>query len=231
MPFTHIGTIYSPYKEKFTVPRQANLVPNLTAELHLLPQYGQNMVRGLDTFSHIWLIFLFHQTKNKGWRSTVRPPRLGGNRRIGTFASRSPFRPNNLGLSAVQLHGIRYQNAQVILELGSIDLIDGTPVMDIKPYLPYSDSYPYAKSSYAGRTEAPLSILFSEQARIALHQYQSDYPHLKQVITHILSQDPRPAYKKNHQDHKQYYSKLYDFTLCWQVTDALLIIQSIEKTA
>ncbi len=148
--FAQIGVIRSPYKEKFAVPRQPGLVKHGGGELHLVAPYNQaDAVRGLESFSHLWILFVFHQTMEGGWRPTVRPPRLGGNARMGVFATRSTFRPNPIGMSLVELEGIRCQKDQVILELGSLDLVDGTPVVDIKPYLPFAEALPDASASYA----------------------------------------------------------------------------------
>lgn len=120
--FAQIGVIRSPYKEKFAVPRQPGLVKHGGGELHLVAPYNQaDAVRGLENFSHLWILFVFHQTMEGGWRPTVRPPRLGGNARMGVFATRSTFRPNPIGMSLVELKGIRCQKDQVILELGSLD--------------------------------------------------------------------------------------------------------------
>ena len=147
--FEQIGVIHSPYKEKFAVPRQPGLVTSGSGELHLIAPYNQtDAVRGLEAFSHLWVVFVFHQTMEGGWRPTVRPPRLGGNARMGVFATRSTFRPNPIGMSLVELKGIRCQKDRVILELGSLDLVDGTPVIDIKPYLPFAEALPDARASY-----------------------------------------------------------------------------------
>ncbi|MCG6507892.1 tRNA (N6-threonylcarbamoyladenosine(37)-N6)-methyltransferase TrmO, partial [Vibrio parahaemolyticus] len=135
-----IAVIESPYKEKFAVPRQPRLVPSATARVKLLGESNcPEAVRGIEQFSHLWLLFLFDQNLQAGWKPTVRPPRLGGNERIGVLASRSTFRPNGIGMSAVELRGVRKQGDQIYLDLGSVDLVDGTPIIDIKPYIPYSD--------------------------------------------------------------------------------------------
>ena len=135
--FEQIGVIRSPYKEKFAVPRQPGLVKSANGELHLIAPYNQaDAVRGLEAFSHLWILFVFHQTMEGGWRPTVRPPRLGGNARMGVFATRSTFRPNPIGMSLVELKEVVCHKDSVILKLGSLDLVDGTPVVDIKPYSP-----------------------------------------------------------------------------------------------
>lgn len=148
--FEQIGVIRSPYKEKFAVPRQPGLVKSANGELHLIAPYNQaDAVRGLEAFSHLWILFVFHQTMEGGWRPTVRPPRLGGNARMGVFATRSTFRPNPIGMSLVELKEVVCHKDSVILKLGSLDLVDGTPVVDIKPYLPFAESLPDASASYA----------------------------------------------------------------------------------
>lgn len=163
--FEQIGVIRSPYKEKFAVPRQPGLVINGGGELHLVAPYNQaDAVRGLEAFSHLWVVFVFHQTMEGGWRPTVRPPRLGGNARMGVFATRSTFRPNPIGMSLVELKGIRCQKDQVILELGSLDLVDGTPVIDIKPYLPFAEALPDARASYAqDAPQADMAVHFTSE--------------------------------------------------------------------
>ena len=134
---TAIGHIQSPYKQKFAIPRQPRLVPQAKAKLVFAADFNrEEFVRGLDEFSHIWLLFRFHETADKGYSAMVRPPRLGGNERKGVFATRATFRPNAIGMSAVKLEGIEYKNGQLCLLLAGIDLLDGTPILDIKPYLP-----------------------------------------------------------------------------------------------
>ena len=145
-----VAIIHTPYREKFSVPRQPNLVADGTGVLELLPPYNQpEAVRGLEQFSHLWLIFQFDQVPTGKWSPTVRPPRLGGNQRIGVFASRATHRPNPLGLSKVELRQVECANGKVLLHLGSVDLVDGTSIFDIKPYLAYADSEPNAQSGFA----------------------------------------------------------------------------------
>lgn len=196
--FQQIGVIHSPWKEKFAVPRQPGLITQGSGELHLLSPYNQSdAVRGLENFSHLWVMFIFHQTMAQGWNPTVRPPRLGGNQRMGVFASRSTFRPNPLGMSLVALNGIRIAKQQVILELGSLDLIDGTPVVDIKPYLPFAESIPDAKAGYAQQApDASMPVIFTAEAQQQLQLLSARYPNLPQFLAEVLAQDPRPAYRK-----------------------------------
>ena len=146
-----IAHIHSEFPTKFGIPRQSGLAPSLRAEILFEPEYRvAEAVRGLEEFSHVWLIWQFSQAVRQGWSPTVRPPRLGGNKRMGVFATRSPFRPNNLGLSSVKLEEIRLdpQRGPVLLVSGA-DLLDGTPILDIKPYLPYVDSHPDAVGGFA----------------------------------------------------------------------------------
>ncbi|VYU24182.1 tRNA (N6-threonylcarbamoyladenosine(37)-N6)-methyltransferase TrmO [Metakosakonia massiliensis] len=228
--FAQIGVIRSPYKEKFAVPRQPGLVKNGSGELHLLAPYNQpEAVRGLDAFSHLWVLFVFHQTMAGGWRPTVRPPRLGGNARMGVFATRSTFRPNPVGMSLVELKGIRSHKEQVILELGSLDLVDGTPVVDIKPYLPFAEALPEARAGYAQQApQADIPVCFSEELTAQLPALEKRYPGLSAFIIDVLAQDPRPAYRKEEEAGKSYAVLLADFNVRWRVTDTGFEVFALE---
>lgn len=228
--FAQIGVIRSPYKEKFAVPRQPGLVKSGGGELHLIAPYNQaDAVRGLEAFSHLWLLFIFHQTMEGGWRPTVRPPRLGGNARMGVFATRSTFRPNPIGMSLVELKGIRCQGEQVILDLGSLDLVDGTPVVDIKPYLPFAESLPEAKASYAQQApQGTMPVSFTPELTERLPQLERRYPHLRQFIVEVLAQDPRPAYRQREEAGKEYAVWLLDFNVRWRVTEAGFEVFALE---
>ncbi|KJR30084.1 tRNA (N6-threonylcarbamoyladenosine(37)-N6)-methyltransferase TrmO [Vibrio navarrensis] len=223
-----IGIIQSPYKEKFAVPRQPRLVPAASARVKLSGTANSpEAVRGIEQFSHLWLLFLFDQNLEAGWKPTVRPPRLGGNERVGVFASRSTFRPNGIGMSAVELKGVSKQGEQIYLELGSVDLVDGTPIVDIKPYIPYSDSIPEALGGYAEQAPEQALVQFSAQAEQTL-QKRATGAHERDVIAQVLAQDPRPAYKKNRADEKQYAVNLFDLNVKFIVTDKLVTVTSIE---
>ncbi|HBV91059.1 MAG TPA: tRNA (N6-threonylcarbamoyladenosine(37)-N6)-methyltransferase TrmO [Pantoea sp.] len=219
--FAQIGVIRSPWKEKFAVPRQPGLVQDGGGELHLQPPYNQpEAVRGLEAFSHLWLLFVFHQTMAGGWRPTVRPPRLGGNARMGVFATRSTFRPNPIGMSLVELKGIRIEKQQVILQLGSLDLVDRTPVVDIKPYLPFAEALPHAQAGFAqAAPAADMPVRFSALAQQQLQQ-QSRYPNLARFISEVLAQDPRPAYRQSETQAREYAAWLMDFNVRWRIDDA-----------
>ncbi|CAI1139082.1 putative methyltransferase, YaeB/AF_0241 family [Serratia rubidaea] len=225
-----IGTIRSPYKEKFAVPRQPGLVEDGGGELLLLPPYNQaEAVRGLEAFSHLWVMFIFHQTMDGGWRPTVRPPRLGGNARMGVFATRSTFRPNPIGMSLVELKKVRIQGGEVVLELGSLDLVDGTPVVDIKPYLPFAESQPQAVAGFAqAAPAADMPVSFSPLAEQQLQQQQTRYPQLRRFITQVLAQDPRPAYRKGEDAERDYAVWLLDFNVRWRVVAGMTEVLSLE---
>ncbi len=223
-----IGIIHSPYKEKFAVPRQPGLVPSARSEIILQGDANSlEAVRGIEQFSHLWLLFLFDQNLEAGWRPTVRPPRLGGNERIGVFASRATFRPNGIGMSAVELKGVRHANGNVIIELGGVDLVDGTPIVDIKPYIPYSDSLPQAQGGFASNAPDLMPVCFSETALNQLPSKNKTY--YQTVISEVLAQDPRPAYKKGKPDLKQYAVHLFDFNVHFSVTEQQITVNQIEK--
>ncbi|ACZ78133.1 tRNA (N6-threonylcarbamoyladenosine(37)-N6)-methyltransferase TrmO [Dickeya zeae] len=228
--FNQIGVIRSPYKEKFAVPRQPGLIKDGGGELHLLSPYDQpEAVRGLEDFSHLWLLFIFHQTASAGWRPTVRPPRLGGNARMGVFATRSTFRPNPIGMSLVELKAVRTGRDGVILDLGSLDLVDGTPIVDIKPYLPFAESQPQARAGFAQLApDAEMPVRFSALAEQQLTTQQHIHPNLRRFITQVLAQDPRPAYRKGEDDTKVYAARLLEFNVKWQVIDGQTEVISLD---
>lgn len=228
--FQPIGFIRSCFKEKFGIPRQPRLVPDAKAVLEIEAPYSSNEAfRCLETFSHIWLLFVFHQSLHHKWRTTVRPPRLGGNQRVGVFASRSGFRPNAIGQSAVELISIRKAKDKIELLLGGVDLLDGTPVLDIKPYLPYCDAITEANAGYAPRQpEVNYSVLFSDQADQNLRQFEKSlHPGLKNLIADLLALDPRPAYKKEAQSHT-YGMRLWDLNITFHYDSDHIIVDAIE---
>ncbi|MFA0567448.1 tRNA (N6-threonylcarbamoyladenosine(37)-N6)-methyltransferase TrmO [Vibrio gallaecicus] len=224
-----IGYIQSPFKEKFAVPRQPRLTPSAHSRVELIGDSNSpEAVRGIEQFSHLWLLFLFDKNIAAGWKPTVRPPRLGGNERIGVFASRATFRPNAIGMSAVELKGITQKGNQTWLDLGSADLVDGTPIIDIKPYIPYSDSIPNAQGGFAADEPVTLDVNFSE---CALNKLQShpNARHIMQVIKEVLAQDPRPAYKKGKPDNKEYAVNLFDLNVKFVVEAFFINVTDIER--
>jgi tRNA-Thr(GGU) m(6)t(6)A37 methyltransferase TsaA len=226
-----VGHIQSPYKQKFAIPRQPRLVPEAKAKLIFAPDFNrEEFVRGIDEFTHIWLLFRFHETADKGYSAMVRPPRLGGNERKGVFATRATFRPNAIGMSAVKLEGIEYKNGQLSLLLAGIDLLDGTPIIDIKPYLHYSDAMLDASAGFADtRPETQMSVEFTPEVTLFIEQ-QTQYPDLLNFISNVLKQDPRPAYKKQKDGEQSYGMTLYDYNIRWQVNGEHNLVTSIEKS-
>ncbi len=218
-PFHVIGIVRSCYKEKFGIPRQSGQAPTATGTLEMLPPYNRpEAFTGLEGFSHLWLLFLFHGNRHREWKATVRPPRLGGNTRLGVFATRSPFRPNPIGLSAVTLQGIEASGGKVLLHLGGLDLLDGTPVIDIKPYLPYADSLPEARGGFAAEAPAGrVPVRFLPAAEQLCRQLeQQRYPGLRQLIIDTLGSDPRPAYYHKNPPKSGFGMQLLDFDLHWE---------------
>jgi len=229
--FQAIGIIHSPFKQKFAIPRQPGLVNSARARLELLAPFDNpEMLKGIDDFSHLWITFVFHQTMTQGWSPQVRPPRLGGNQKIGVFATRSTFRPNPIGLSAVSLEGVTQQGNKWFLELSGVDLLDGTPVIDIKPYIPYSDAINHAVGGYAqNKPAATLTVTFNSQAAKQCQIFEAQYPRLATLISELLAQDPRPAYKKNTQASQEYAVYLYDLNIRWRVKGDQCEVFQIEK--
>lgn len=193
-----IAHIYTDFVEKFGIPRQSGLVKELKGRIVFEPEYRcPDAVKGLEGFDYIWLLWQFEGTERGHWSATVKPPRLGGNTRMGVFATRSPFRPNPVGLSSVRLEGIEYTEEGPVLYVSGIDLKNRTPIYDIKPYLPYTDSHPDAREGFAhGVKEYELTVEFPEELL-------SVYPEEKRAaIIEVLKQDPRPAY---HDDENRKY--------------------------
>ena len=188
-----IAHIRSDFAEKFGVPRQSGLVEELEADIVFDPPYrNPDALRGLEDFSHVWLIWVFDRAIRETWSPTVRPPRLGGNTRMGVFATRSPFRPTPIALSCVQLAGIRQTAEGPVLRVKGADLVDGTPILDIKPYIPYADSHPEALGGFAavpaGET---LEVVIPPDL---LERVPEDH---REALRGVLAQDPRPPYQKD----------------------------------
>ncbi len=223
-----IGFVRSPFKEKFAVPRQPRLTPSACSHVELINDANNvDAFRGIETFSHLWLLFLFDRNLCKGWSPTVRPPRLGGNKRIGVFSSRASFRPNGIGMSAVEFKRLECIDGQVTLHLGSCDLVDGTPIIDIKPYIPYSDSISHAVAGFAQEPPMQRSVNLSQTAICDIKRLNID-PRQIRIMHEVLAQDPRPAYKNKGPDLKDYAVHLFDFNLKFQVIDNQVLITKIE---
>ena len=187
-----IAHIRSDFATKFGIPRQSGVVKSLQAEIVFAPEYrSRDAVRGLEDFSHIWLIWEFSENVRADWSPTVRPPRLGGNVRMGVFATRSPFRPNPIGLSCVRLEEVVFSDEYgPVLRVAGADLMDGTPIYDIKPYIPYADCHPDATDGFTGRVE--MQTLTVEIPPELLARFPADK---RNALTGVLAQDPRPRYQ------------------------------------
>lgn len=214
---TPIGHVRSCFKEKFAIPRQPALAPAARGVLELLPPFDRpEAVEGLEGVSHVWLLFLFHQALESQPRLRVRPPRLGGNRYLGVFATRATHRPNGIGQSVVRLDGLEPGR----LLLSGIDLLDGTPVLDIKPYVPYADSPPGAHNAIAEAPPPALVVSWADAARVQAeaHGQRLDEP-LAELIEQCLAQDPRPAYQAPTPE-RRYGVRLWDVEVHWHYPTA-----------
>jgi tRNA-Thr(GGU) m(6)t(6)A37 methyltransferase TsaA len=225
MKFEAIAHVKTCYGEKFGVPRQPGLVDEAWGELVFEPEFRNlDSVRGLEEFSHLWLVFVFHQAtrKNKGgdWKPTVRPPRLGGNEKVGVFASRSPFRPNPLGLSCVKLECVDTNHPDgPILKLRGVDLVDGTPILDIKPYIPYSDSIQDAREGFARGAPPQSEVRWQDRVGEDLDAQA------RTLIENTLALDPRPAYRQEEKD-RSYGCLINGLNITWQVKANEVVITS-----
>ncbi|CAH0992390.1 tRNA (adenine(37)-N6)-methyltransferase [Sinobacterium norvegicum] len=230
---TPVAVVHSPYKEKFGIPRQPQLAPDVEASVELVAPFSRpEALSGLAQASHIWLQFIFHQTIDKGWKPTVRPPRLGGNKRLGVFATRATHRPNALGLSVVKL--LRVEQTPVPrLIISGCDLLDGTPVLDIKPYIPYVDSVAEATHAFAEAEPQKIAVHISPPASQQCEEfYREKGIDLTELLGQILSQDPKPAYQTFDAE-RVYGMRLFDKNIQWQyqLTDGQWLINVTAITA
>lgn len=219
-----IAHMRSDFPTKFGIPRQSGLVEELRSMIVFEPEYrSEDALRGIEDFSHLWLIWQFSQAVREGWSPTVRPPRLGGNTRMGVFATRSPFRPNNLGLSCVRLLEVKHtQQYGTVLIVGGADLLDGTPIFDIKPYIPYSDSRPEATGGFTDRVgDFLLDVKFPQEL---LEKLPADK---QAAAVGVLSHDPRPSYQRK--PGRLYGLNFAGFDIRFTVENAVLTVQSVEK--
>lgn len=219
--FPAIGIIHSCFTDKFGIPRQSRLAPLATARLELLPPYDDiNALDGLENCSHIWVQFVFHANKREqdnkiSWKPKVKPPRLGGNKTLGVFATRSPTRPSPIGLSVVKLEKFYTENGNVFLDLSGVDFLDGTPVLDIKPYVPYADSVTEATNRFAEAAPSLIAVCFNSEADIfCTHYTANNNIQLKELIRQILQQDPRPQYQEI-DTARIYGMQLFDMDIRW----------------
>ena len=220
-----IAHIHTDFPEKFGIPRQSGLVKELKGKIIFEPEYrNPEAIRGLDEFTHIWLLWEFSESHKECWSATVKPPRLGGKRRVGVFASRSPYRPNGIGLSCVQLECIEMdEKLGPVLCVAGIDLMDKTPIYDIKPYIPLSDCHPEASEGYTRETKLHrLSVDFPEELLCTCPEEK------RQGIIGVLAEDPRPAYV---QDEKRTYGISYaGYNVRFQVVKDVVHVFEVEKS-
>lgn len=216
-----IAHIYNDYTEKFGIPRQSGLVESLQSEIVFEPGYrNPEAFRGIEGFSHLWLIWEFSEAIRKEWSPTVRPPRLGGNIRMGVFATRSPFRPNPIGLSLVSLQSIQYTGDRgPVLLVSGADLMNGTPIYDIKPYLPYADCREEARGGFAAQPEELLEVFVPEELLCRLPEEK------RQSLIGVLAQDPRPRYQ--HTPSRVYKMSYATFEIAFTVEEKTLTVCEI----
>lgn len=224
--FTPIAHIRSGFPSKFGIPRQSGIVEALRATVVFEEQYrNAEALRGLETFSHLWLLWEFSEARQEIWSPTVRPPRLGGNTRVGVFATRSPYRPNPIGMSCVRLEHIELNSPDgPVLHVLGADLLDGTPIYDVKPYLPFTDSRPNASAGFAGETKTPpLCVRMDCASPENLSEEDAS------VLLALLAHDPRPAYQN---DPARVYGMEYKhFEIKFSVADDVLTVTAIlERT-
>ena len=223
MEIRQIGHMVSDFSEKFGIPRQSGLVEELESLVVFEPEWrDENALRGIEGFSHVWLIWEFSQARREGWSPTVRPPRLGGNQRMGVFATRSPFRPNPLGLSCVRLLGVeKHLGYGTVLRVGGADLLDGTPIYDVKPYLPLADCHPEALGGFAEST--PWHGLEVEIPPALLAKVPDDK---RRALLAVLAQDPRPSYQAD--PTRVYGMSFASLQIKFQVQDGILKVVDVE---
>lgn len=218
-----IARMHSDFATKFGIPRQSGLVEELRSTIVFEPEYRNNdALRGIEDFSHLWIIWQFSEAVRQGWSPTVRPPRLGGNTRMGVFATRSPFRPNNLGLSCVRLLDVEHtEKYGTVLHVGGADLMDGTPIFDVKPYIPYSDCKPDASGGFTDQaSDFLLTVDFPEELLGKLPEQK------REAAIGVLSHDPRPSYQKN--EERVYGLTFAGFNIRFMVRNKLLTVLEVE---
>lgn len=217
-----IAVIRTDFKEKFGIPRQSGLVKKLKGRIVFEPEYRDaSSLRGLEGFSHLWILWKFSESVTEAWSPTVRPPRLGGNKRVGVFATRSPFRPNPIGLSSVKIENIILNSPEgPVIEVSSADMLDGTPIYDIKPYIPYTDSHPDAVGGFSDEVFGDSLIVRIPQ------EFKNIMPEDKyESLKEILASDPRPGYKED--SDRVYGLSFAGYEIKFKVENGLLNVLSI----
>lgn len=222
-----IGVVRSCYPQKFGVPRQSGLVAAARGRVVLEAEYRrEEALRRLDGFSHIWIVFVFDRVSEGEERLSVRPPRLGGNERVGVWATRSPFRPNRIGLSVVRLERVVWEGEESPwLEVSGLDLVDGTPVLDLKPYVPYADRVEEAVGGFVNGTPSRLSVEIAEDAREAFEELGAEE---RALIMETLALDGRPAYHDGQQDGRCYHLKLQGREVDWVIIQGVCRVVGVR---
>lgn len=219
----HIARIRTDFPEKFGIPRQSGVVRSLTGKIIFEPEYrNPDALRGIEDFSHLWILWEFSEMNSEDWSPTVRPPRLGGNRRVGVFATRSPNRPNPIGLSVVKIERIAQEpNCGTVIYVSGADMLDGTPIYDIKPYIPYADCVPEAVGGFADEVkDYSLEVDFPKEL------LEKIPPEKREALTEILSGDPRPQY---HNDEGRIYGmKFSDYEIKFKVQNGIICVTDVE---
>ncbi len=220
-----VARIHTDFPEKFGIPRQSGLVPSVRGEIHFEGEFrNPDAVRGIEEYSHLWLLWGFSKARKDIINLTVAPPRLGGKERKGIFATRSPFRPNSIGLSSVRLEEVRYEkNGEPVLVVSGADMLDGTPIYDIKPYLPYTDAHPEAEGSFGeAHKEDGITVIFPEELKRGLPK------EVQQAVFEVLSQDPRAAYNKK--PDYIYGMNYAGYDIRFVVADGVLLVKEVVDT-
>ena len=223
VPMKIIAVMRSPFPAKFGIPRQSGLVPSLRSTIVFQPEYrNPDALRGLEGFSHLWVIWSFSKAAREGWSPTVRPPRLGGNTRMGVFATRSPFRPNPIGLSSVKIESIEEDPALgPVIHVTGADLLDGTPILDLKPYLPYTDAHPEAVGGFAaGGADYRLEVDFPQAL------LEKVPPSARSALLGVLAEDPRPSYQDD--PARQYGMAFGTVEIKFEVADGVLTVTAVD---
>lgn len=219
-----IARMHSDFATKFGIPRQSGLVEELRSTIVFEPEFrNPDALRGIEDFSHLWIIWQFSEAVRQGWSPTVRPPRLGGNTRMGVFATRSPFRPNNLGLSSIKLLGVEHtEKYGTVLHVGGADLMDGTPIFDIKPYIPYGDCHPEATGGFTDTAGAFLLNVEFPDPLLALLPEEK-----REAAIGVLSHDPRPSYQRK--PDRVYGLTFAGFDIRFKVHEDILTVEDVKR--
>jgi len=237
--FEAIGIAHTPFTQRFGIPRQPGLVPEAKGILKMNghPDF-QFALRRLEEFSHVWVVFVFHAHGGNKWKPTIRPPRLGGKEKVGVLSSRSPHRPNPIGLSVMELEKIDF-NAKggPELHVRGVDLLDGTPILDLKPYIPYADSVPHANSGWAHEEIKKTPVFFEPLALDKLNEIEkSECPDLKKLVEQLLTIDPRPGFQRKdlppeaeHSQGKDFGLLVKSYDIKWKIEDHRFVVYDLEK--